>query len=77
MYRYTCKDNTEKWTGELSIIENHGIIEGIAQARGSSFRILMGKSCQGIFLCIPNWNIGMTVPAVIDGFWLQKHIRRL
>jgi len=77
MYRYTCKDTTGKWIGKLSISERPGIIEGLANARGSSFHILIGKSCQGTFLCIPNWNIGMAIPSVMDSFWLQEHMRRL
>lgn len=43
--------------------------EVIVNARGSSFHLIFGKQVNGMFLCIPNWNIGCELSNLFDRDW--------
>ena len=39
------------------------------EARGSSFHLIFGSQVNGMFLCIPNWNIGCDLSRLSDRDW--------
>lgn len=39
------------------------------EARGSSFHLIFGSQVNGMFLCIPNWNIGVELSRLSDRDW--------
>lgn len=39
------------------------------EARGSSFHMIFGSQINGMFLCIPNWNIGCELSRLSDRDW--------
>lgn len=48
--------------------------EATVTARGSSYHILFGHQCSGMFLCIPNWNVGCELASLSDVFWNLESI---
>lgn len=43
-------------------------------ARGSSFHIIIGQHSYGLYLCIPNWGIGMDIADPDDCFWNYERV---
>ena len=48
-------------TGELH--------EMAVEARGCSFHLIFGDQINGMFLCIPNWDIGCELSSLTDRHW--------
>lgn len=48
---------------------SHEPYEATVTARGSSYHILFGHQCNGMFLCIPNWKVGCELASLSDVFW--------
>ena len=48
---------------------SHEPYEATVTARGSSYHILFGHQCNGMFLCIPNWKVGCELATLSDVFW--------
>ena len=76
MYKHTYKcrlfsnDETSTWKGAIfnvDLLNNH--IDAEITARGSSFRIILGQSPRGNFLCVPNCNIGIDLADWHDYAW--------
>lgn len=43
--------------------------EAAVKARGCSFHMIFGDKINGMFLCIPNWNIGCELSSLSDQSW--------
>lgn len=43
-------------------------------ARGSMFHIIIGHHSSGLYLCVPNWGIGMDIVDPDDCFWNYGHL---
>ncbi len=48
---------------------SHEPYEATVTAGGSSYHILFGHQCNGMFLCIPNWKVGCELATLSDVFW--------
>ena len=44
-------------------------------ARGSSFHLIFGSQINGMFLCIPNWNVGCELSRLSDRDWNMNSLR--
>jgi len=79
IHEYKCNLTTERkssvWTGE---IQNARItseqIDADVVARGSYFRMIVGKSSKGNYLCVPNWNIGIQLANWTDYHWNYERL---
>jgi len=78
-HKYKCRlymdSETSYWTGkilEANLLGSH--IEAEVIARGSSFRIILGHSQHGNFLCVPNWNIGIELADWDDYAWNYENL---
>lgn len=43
--------------------------EATVHAEGSSFHVIFGYQCNGMFLCIPNWHTGCELANLQDLSW--------
>ena len=78
-YRYNCKLRTGNdlsvWTGEIRSAEiADEQVDADVAARGSSFRMIVGRSMRGNYLCIPDWNIGIELANWDDYFWNYERL---
>jgi len=74
---YSCMglfDMEDKhWEGRIRFISLVQPYEFEVSARGSSFRILLGRHAYGRYICIPDWDIGTGISTLADSFWnLEK-----
>ena len=46
------------------------------EARGWSFHVIFGSQMNGMFLCIPNWNVGCELSSLSDRNWNMASLRR-
>lgn len=44
------------------------------ETRGFSFHLIFGKQVNGMFLCIPNWNVGCDLASLSDRCWNMNSI---
>ena len=46
------------------------------EARGWSFHMIFGSQINGMFLCIPNWNVGCELSRLSDRDWNMSSLLR-
>ena len=78
---YTCKvmadHRLHEWDCTLKLITSqNGLYEAIVEGRGSSFHLIAGPQINGMFLCIPNWDVGCELSDLSDIFWNSEQLRR-
>ena len=67
----------ETWLGHISRINDYGShIEIYIQSR-SSIMVLIGKTSQGNFACIPDFNAGCHLVDLNDLFWNSERLRQV
>ncbi len=54
----------------------HEPYEAVVEACGSSFHLVFGHKESGMFLCIPDWNIGCEVAELSDRRWNLKSLMK-
>jgi len=60
---FDCLDSeTIEWEGTVNILNQNDPYEFSVRARGSLFQVILGKYEYGLFICIPNYNIGCDLP---------------
>jgi len=62
------------WTGNIHFIRLEAPFEFLITARGSSFHLIVARYCQGNYICIPNWNVGIDIASLSDSFWNLEHL---
>ena len=77
---YTCTTVTENgslaWDCTVNLIDQHDCFyEAIIEGRGSSFHVIAGPQANGMFLCIPNWQVGCELGHLTDVFWNSEQLR--
>lgn len=74
--QYTYDDGTTKsWTANWEIINlTYESAELCISGRGSSFNVILGDSCSGKYMCIPNINKGCALSQWSDTFWNTERI---
>ena len=78
-YSYNAfeNENNISWSCKLKLIDLHPpFYEAIMEGRGSSFHVIVGPQAHGMFLCIPNWQIGCELSALSDTFWNSEQLSR-
>lgn len=77
---YTCKTIIENdnliWDCTINLVSQHGsFYEAEIDGKGSSFHVVTGPHVNGMFLCIPNWQIGCELSHLSDVFWNSEQLR--
>ena len=80
LMNYTCTTTTDKdcltWECSLTLISRQNLFyEAIIKGNGSSFHVIAGPQTYGMFLCIPNWQIGCELSHLSDVFWNSQQLR--
>lgn len=60
---------TERWTGKITGFKNYGSHYEIRIESRSSILVLLGKTSQGGFACMPDFQAGCHLVDVKDKFW--------
>ena len=57
----------QNWTGQIQLhMERDGLAEATICGRHSSFDVLVGRKRFGLFLCIPDWKVGLDLAPLGD-----------
>lgn len=77
---YTCETTFDEenisWECTVALIQQHGsFYEAVIEGRGSSFHVIAGPHINGMFLCIPNMQIGCELSHLSDVFWNTEQLR--
>ena len=77
---YICETITESgslsWDCTVNLVNQHGLFyEAVIEGRGASFHVIAGPQIHGMFLCIPNWQIGCELSYLNDVFWNSEQLR--
>lgn len=68
------KNRKEKWHGEIIRFINHGShCEVLIESR-SSILIIFGKTSQGAFASMPDFEVGCHLVDLSDKFWNQEKL---
>lgn len=77
IYKVFEDDDDASWSCKLKLIDLHPpFYEVILEGRGSSFHVIVGPQINGMYLCIPNWQIGCELSALSDTFWNSEQLSR-
>lgn len=76
--KFKCEIETtegrEKWNGEIKRIVNHGShCELLIESR-SSILVLYGRTTQGGFACMPDYEVGCHLVDLKDKFWNEEKL---
>ena len=72
-YIYEASEGSLSWQCKLKPIGRQSpIFEAILEGNGSSFHVIAGPQIHGMFLCIPDWQVGCELSSLEDTFWNQS-----
>lgn len=63
------KSDSEKWIGRVTYFKNHGTHYEIVIESRSRILVLFGKTEQGAFACMPDFEVGCHLVDPKDLFW--------
>lgn len=70
-------ETIQKWTGKIVLRSvSNDLTEVQLTARGSSFDLIIGEMQFGTFLCIPNWQVGVSLAPLSDVFRNREILQR-
>ena len=58
----------KRWNASVSLHSFDHPYEFSVKARGSSFQVILGSYEHGIYICIPNYNVGCDFTDITDSF---------
>lgn len=56
----------KRWDASVSILRFEDPCEFSVKARGSSFQVILGNYEHGIYICIPNYDVGCDLTDLTD-----------
>jgi hypothetical protein len=75
---FECIDETNgksiKWTGRITEFKNYGSHYEIKIVSRSSILVLFGKTTQGAFACMPDFEAGCHLVDLRDIFWNTERL---
>lgn len=69
MNTFICKHKNKSWEGYISKFEDYGSHYEIRIQSRSSITVLFGKTSQGYFACMPDFEAGCHLAGMNDVFW--------
>ena len=74
---YKTKRRTESWTGSILSFINYGSHIEIRIVSRSSILVLLGKTSQGNFACMPDFGAGCHLANLKDQFYSTEKLVRV
>lgn len=71
------KNGSEKWSGEITAFKNYGTHYEIIIESRSAILVLLGKTAQGAFACMPDFGAGCHLANPRDLFWNTEQLVRV
>lgn len=70
-----CPEHEREWTGQVEIaIQTAHTVELIIYGRGSRMDAIIGKYSIGLYICIPDINVGCPISSMSDFFWNRQRL---
>jgi len=74
MNTFICKHKKKSWAGYISAFKDYGThFEFRIQSR-SSITVIFGRTSQGYFACMPDFNAGCHLANLNDIFWNTERL---
>lgn len=84
LYWYPVAYHNDVRSGDTVVERERGTIipyrldselyEMVVEARGYSFHLIFGEQVNGMFLCIPNWDVGCELSSLNDRHWNMESL---
>jgi hypothetical protein len=71
------KNRSEKWTGRIEYFKNYGTHYEVKIQSRSGILVLLGKTTQGAFACMPDFGAGCFLADPRDLFWNTEQLVRV
>ena len=71
------KSRSEKWAGRITAFKNYGTHYEIKIDSRSGILVLFGKTSQGTFACMPDFDAGCHLVNPRDVFWNTEQLVRV
>lgn len=70
-----CPAHEREWTGQAEIVSQApDTVELIIHGRGSRMDTIIGKYRIGLYVCIPDINVGCPISTMSDFFWNRQRL---
>lgn len=73
---FECKYKKDKWLGKIVKLKNHGTHYEINIESRSGIFVVFGKTTNGNFACMPDFNAGCHLASPFDKFWNTEQLIR-
>ena len=75
-YIYEASEGNLSWQCKLKLVGIHSsLFEAVLEGNGSSFHVIAGPQIHGMFLCIPDWQVGCELSSLEDTFWNSEQLK--
>lgn len=71
------KRGNEKWSGKITSFKNYGSHYEIRIESRSGILVLVGKTTQGAFACMPDFEAGCHLVNLKDKFWNTEKLTKV
>lgn len=71
------KNGSEKWSGKITAYKNYGTHYEVRIESRSRILVLLGKTTQGAFACMPDFGAGCHLANPGDIFWNTEQLVRV
>lgn len=70
-----CPAHEREWTGQAEIVfQTADTIKLIIHGRGSRMDTIIGRYRIGLYVCIPDINVGCPISSMSDFFWNRERL---
>lgn len=70
-----CPAHEREWTGQAEIVfQTADTAELIIRGRGSRMDAIIGRYRIGLYVCIPDINVGCPISSMSDFFWNRERL---
>ncbi len=77
MNTFICKHRKKSWFGSIYRFENYGSHYELTIQSRSSIIVVFGKTSQGYFACMPDFDVGCHLSNLNDVFWNTERLTRV
>lgn len=70
-----CPEHEREWTGQVEIVSlTEDTAELFIEGRGSCMDAVIGRYQTGLYICIPNIDVGCPISRMSDYFWNRERL---
>lgn len=74
MNTFICKHKKQSWVGHIAAFKDYGTHYEFRIHSRSSITVIFGKTSQGHFACMPDFNVGCHIANLNDIFWNTERL---